>query len=488
MRCWGEGQNSTSFHRLAIEVEHSDVWSVLPRLERDGAMTETAFISTGSLGGDQSNDVINSSSGLISRDHAKVGGAIYRYTDIAFERGEGAYLYDFEGRRYLDFVAGIATMNVGHCHPAVVEAIVDQARMLIHGASHVGYMRPYVDLLDAVLAVAPGELQHGKGILMNSGSEAVETAIKLARYVTNRQMIIAFMDGFHGRSMGALAMTASDAAYRRRLAGLLGGVCHVPYPYCYRCPLKHESPETCGLACLNLVEKALQTVVPPEDLAGILVEPIVGEGGYVVPPDGFLQGLREICDRHGALLIADEIQTGLGRTGKMYGVEHWDVVPDVITLAKSLGGGLPLGAMLAKKMLLDAWPPAAHGSTFGGNPVACRAGLATLRVVQDEDLMSHAVRLGDYVQERLRAVQQELPIIGDVRGKGLMVAAELVNDDASPARQVIKQLIKEMGRRGLALTKCGISSIRIAPPLIITKEEADFGVDLIAEVLQGHQW
>jgi 4-aminobutyrate aminotransferase len=425
---------------------------------------------------------------LIERDHATVAKAIYRYTDIAFERGEGAYLYDFEGREYLDFVAGIATMNVGHCHPAVVEAISDQARTLIHGASHVGYMRPYVDLLEAVLAVAPGELRKGKGILMNSGSEAVESGIKLARYVTNRQMVIAFMDAFHGRSMGALTMTASDAAYRRRLSGLLGGVSHVPYPYCYRCPLKHQSPETCGLACLNLVEKALQTVVPPDDLAGIIVEPIAGEGGYLVPPDGFLQGLREICDRCGALLITDEVQTGLGRTGKMFAVEHWSVAPDITCLAKPLGGGLPLGAMLAKTELMDAWPPAAQGSTFGGNPVACRAGLATLRVVQEEDLMAHAVDVGDHIQHRFRRAQKELPIVGDVRGMGLMVAVELVNADGSPAREVIKRLIKEMGDRGLALTKCGPSSIRIAPPLIITEEQADYGVDIITEVLRRHQW
>ncbi|NIN68455.1 MAG: aminotransferase class III-fold pyridoxal phosphate-dependent enzyme, partial [Anaerolineae bacterium] len=210
----------------------------------------------------------------------------------------------------------------------MVEAICDQARTLIHGASHVGYMEPYVDMLESLKAVAPGDLKNGKGILMTSGSEAVETGIKLARYVTNRSMILAFTDSFHGRAMGALALTASNTIYRQRLAGLLTGAYHTPYPYCYRCPLKHESPETfvslsrttCGLACLNLVEKALQTVIPPKDLAGIIVEPIAGEGGYIVPPDGFLQGLREICDRHGALLIADEVQTGLGRTGKMFAV------------------------------------------------------------------------------------------------------------------------------------------------------------------------
>ncbi len=429
-----------------------------------------------------------SSAGLIDRDHTKVAGAIYRYTDIAFARGEGVHLYDLEGREYLDLVAGIATMNVGHCHPVVVEAICDQARTLIHGASHVGYMQPYVDLLEAILALAPGEMAKGKGVLMNSGSEAVEAAVKLARYVTNRQMIIAFMDAFHGRSMGALAMTATDTLYRHRLTGLLTGVCHVPYPYCYRCPLKHRSPQTCGLACLHLVEKTLQTVVPPEDLAGILVEPIAGEGGYIVPPDGFLQGLREICDRCGALLITDEVQTGLGRTGKMYAVEHWGVVPDATCLAKPLGGGLPLGGMLARAELVDAWPPGAQGSTFGGNPVACRAGLATLRIVQEEELMAHAVEVGDYVQNRFREAQREMPIIGDVRGKGLMVAVELVNRDGSPASEAIRCLIKEMGARGLVLTKCGVSSVRIAPPLIITRDQADFGVDVILEVLGQNQW
>jgi 4-aminobutyrate aminotransferase len=431
---------------------------------------------------------VSSSSKLIERDHAAVAAAIYRYTDIAFQRGEGVYLYDFEGRKYLDFVAGIATLNVGHCHPVVVEAICQQARTLIHGACHVGYMEPYVEMLEALKAIAPGDLKNGKGILVNSGSEAVEASIKLARYVTNRPIILAFTDSFHGRPMGALAVTASNTQYRQRLTGLLTGVYHTPYPYCFRCPLKHESPQTCGLACLNLVEKALQTVVPPEDLAGIIVEPIAGEGGYIVPPEGFLQGLREICDRHGVLLIADEVQTGLGRTGRMFAVEHWGVVPDVICLAKALGGGLPLGAMLARRDVVNAWPPAAHGTTFGGNPIACRAGLATLQIVQEENLMAHAVKVGDYIQHRFREAREKLPIIGDVRGKGLMVAVELVNPDGSPASEIIKEMIMEIGARGIALTKCGASALRIAPPLIITREQAGQGVDIILEVLHRHQW
>ena len=424
---------------------------------------------------------------LIERDHAAVAATIYRYTDIVFERGEGVYLYDLEGHKYLDFVAGIATMNVGHCHPAVVQAISEQARTLIHGACHVGYMGPYVELLEALKAVAPGNLQEGKGILVNSGSEAVETGIKLARYVTNRPMILAFTDSFHGRSMGALALTASSALYRQRLSSLLPGVYHTPYPYCYRCPLKHASPETCGLACLNLVEKALQTVVPPQDLAGIVVEPIAGEGGYIVPPDGFLQGLREICDRHGALLIADEVQTGLGRTGKMFAMEHWGVTPDVMCLAKALGGGLPLGAVLARADLMDAWPPAAQGTTFGGNPIACRAGLASLNVIQEQELAAHAEAVGDYIQGRFCQAQKELSIIGDVRGKGLMVAVELVKGDGSPAAEISKAVIKEARAKGIVLTKCGASSLRLAPPLIITQEQAGAGVDVIIEMLRQHQ-
>jgi len=428
------------------------------------------------------------SMGIIERDHAAVAATIYRYTDIVFNRGEGVYLYDLEGREYLDFVSGIATMNVGHGHPDVVEAICEQARTLIHGACHIGYMEPYVAMVEALKTLGPGELKIGKGILVNSGSEAVETGIKLARYVTNRPMVLAFTDSFHGRSMGALALTASNALYRRRLPSLLTGVYHTPYPYCYRCPLKHASAEDCELACLNLVEKALESVVPPEDLAGIIVEPIAGEGGYIVPPDGFLAGLREICDRVGALLIADEVQTGMGRTGKMFAVEHWEVEPDIICMAKALGGGLPLGAVLAKAELMDQWPPAAQGTTFGGNPIACRAGLATLNVIQQQELMAHATEMGDFIQARFTEAKSELPIIGEVRGKGLMVGVELINADGSPAAGIIKDVIKALGSQGIVMTKCGASALRIAPPLIVNKEQLGEGLDIILSELRNHQW
>ena len=425
---------------------------------------------------------------LIKRDQSAVASTIYRYTDIAFQRGQGVYLYDIEGREYLDFVSGIATMNVGHSHPQVVEAICEQARLLIHGACHIGYMEPYIAMMESIKSIAPGDLKNGKGILVNSGSEAVETAIKLARFVKNRPMVLAFTDSFHGRSMGALALTSSSPLYRKNLTGLLTGVYHTPYPYCFRCPLKHDSPNRCGLACLNLVEKALETVVPVEDLAAIIVEPIAGEGGYIVPPAGFLSGLREICDRHDIMLIADEIQTGFGRTGKMFAVEHWDIVPDVMCLAKAMGGGLPLGAILGKAEYLDDWPPAAHGTTFGGNPVACRAGSVTLEIIISESLVQNAQKMGDHIKDQLISLQKELPIIGDVRGRGLMIGAELVNKDCTPAVEIIKEVIKEVASQGVVLTKCGASTIRFAPPLIINEDQLDEGLGIIIGILKKYQW
>jgi len=425
---------------------------------------------------------------LIKRDQSAVASTIYRYTDIAFQRGKGVYLYDIEGREYLDFVSGIATMNVGHGHPEVVEAICEQARLLIHGACHIGYMEPYVAMMESIKSVAPGDLKNGKGILVNSGSEAVETALKLARFVKNRPLVLAFTDSFHGRSMGALALTSSNPLYRKNLTGLLSGVYHTPYPYCFRCPLKHDSPDRCGIACLNLVEKALETVVPPEDLAAIIVEPIAGEGGYIVPPAGFLSGLREICDRYDIMLIADEIQTGFGRTGKMFAVEHWDIVPDVICLAKAMGGGLPLGAILGKAEYLDEWPPAAHGTTFGGNPIACRAGSVTLEIIKSESLVQNAQKMGDYIKDQLISLQKELPIIGDVRGRGLMIGAELVKKDGTPANEIIKKIIKEVASQGVVLTKCGASTIRFAPPLIINEDQLDEGLGIIIGILKKYQW
>ncbi|HLC01478.1 MAG TPA: aminotransferase class III-fold pyridoxal phosphate-dependent enzyme [Anaerolineales bacterium] len=427
------------------------------------------------------------SSEVVDRDQAVVTPAIYRYTDIVFARGEGVFLYDYEGRRYYDMAAGIATMDVGHCHPRVVQAITDQAKILIHGASHIGYMLPYIELLERVLGLAPAPLTQGKGLLMNSGGEAVETAVKLARAITGRSMVLAFLDSFHGRPMGALALTASSSVYRRHLSPLLVGVEHVPYPNCYRCPFGHGSHTTdqcCG-SWRPFIEMTLNKLLHPDDLAAIIVEPIIGEGGYLVPPDDFLPALREICDRTGALLICDEVQTGLGRTGKWFAFEHWNVLPDVIALGKAIGGGLPLGAAIARAELMDAWWPAAHGTTFGGNPIACAAGLETLAIIEEDGLLDNATAIGDHIQARFRAAQSEFAIIGQVRGKGLMIAVDLVNaaGEAITTDQV-KHIIKKLGGRGVVMTKCGQSALRIAPALNLAQDQADAAVDIILEVLR----
>jgi len=431
-----------------------------------------------------------SSADLIARDKKAVTPAIYRYTDIAFERGEGVYLYDFEGKRYYDFVAGIATMSVGHNHPRVVAAITDQAGKLLHGAVHVGYMQPYVEILEKLISLAPAPINDGKGMLSNSGSEAVESAIKLARAVSGRPMILAFIDSFHGRPMGALSLTASSSGYRKHLAPLLTGVEHVPYPNCFRCPFGHKNhtKEDCCGQWRNFIQMTLEKLVHPDDLAAIIVEPIIGEGGYIVPPDDFLQTLREVCDKTGALLIADEVQTGMGRTGKWYATEHWNVVPDIIALGKAIGGGLPLGATLARADLMNAWWPAAHGSTFGGNPLACRAGLESITIIEEENMLENAAHVGDHIQARFKTAQKDMHIIGDIRGKGLMIGVELV-DQAGESLKVdqVKHIIKDLGANGVVMTKCGQSALRIAPALSITQATADKAIDIILQVLRNFQ-
>lgn len=423
----------------------------------------------------------------IARDREVVSPAIYRYTDVAIARGEGVFVYDFEGRRYYDMAAGIATMNVGHCHPRVVKAIAEQAQTLIHAAAHVGYMSPYVEMAETLRDLLPAPLNKGKALLVNSGSEAVESAIKLARAVTGRSMVLAFIDGFHGRPMGALAATGSSSGYRRHLGALLTGVEHVPYPNCGRCAFGHgpRKPEQCCGQWQNFIQLTLDKLVHPDDLAAVIVEPVAGEGGYIVPPDDFLPALRALCDRTGALLIADEVQTGLGRTGKWFAIEHTGVTPDIIALGKAIGGGLPLGAIVARADLMNAWWPAAHGSTFGGNPVACRAGLETIAIMREEGLLENAVRVGRRLMQRFESARAALPIIGEVRGKGLMVAVDLVDESGQPlATDQLKQVIKLLGKHGVVMTKCGPSALRLAPPLILTEAQADEAADLILSALR----
>jgi 4-aminobutyrate aminotransferase len=419
---------------------------------------------------------------LLRRYEAVTVPAIYRYTDLTFVRGEGAYLFDAEGRRYLDFAAGIATMAVGHSHPRVIEAVVAQARTLMHAAAHIGVMEPYVRLLEKLRSLAPGALRTGKGILVNSGSEAVEAGVKLARYATGRPMVVAFHHAFHGRPMGALALTASNAAYRKRLAALLPGVYHAVYPAPHL-PLG-STPEERGRAALALLEDAFKTVLPPDDVAAILVEPVVGEGGYLVPPAGFLEGLWALAKRHGILTVVDEVQTGIGRTGRWFAVEHWGLEPDIILMGKAVGGGLPLGAVLARREIADAWDPGAHGSTFGGNPVACAAGLASIEVIETEGLVDRARDTGTSIKEAFEAARARMPQVGQVRGLGLMIGVDVIDPATkAPAAARMRSVLRAAAAAGVVLTKCGEATIRIAPPLIITREQARWGVDALLRAL-----
>lgn len=421
---------------------------------------------------------------VAKRHDSSLAATVFHYSTVAIERGEGVYLYDYEGKKYLDFAAGICVCNVGHSHPEVVEVLQDQVKRLIH-VSNTAYYRENVEIAELLKRIGPNNMRDGYALFVNSGSEAVEAALKLARMVSRKPAILAFMGGFHGRPMGALSATASSASYRSGLTGLLVGVQHAPYPYFYRDIFKSKTPEECGERCLSYIEEILQHTLPPEDLAGILVEPVAGEGGYIVPPTNFIQGLRRICDRTGSYLIFDEIQTGIGRTGKMFAYEHFDVEPDILILAKAIGGGLPLGCIMAKKDIFERWKTGSHGSTFGGNPVACACGKKSIEIIERDNLLEHATKVGAHIKKRLDEAKKEVPAIGDVRGLGLMIGVELINQDGTPAVDLIKKVLLEANKRGLILTKAGASVIRICPPLIITTQQADEGVDIIIDSIKA---
>lgn len=418
---------------------------------------------------------------VIEKTGRIVSPVVYRYTKAVLESGQGSFLFDVDGKRYIDFASGICTCAIGHSHPAVVEAINRQAQKILHVCDHVGYYESYTEYMEEIRGILPGELREGMGIFLNSGSEAVEAALKVARYVSRRPYVLSFIGSFHGRTMGAAAVTGSTITYRKNLSGLFPGVIHVPYPYCYRCPFGHESPEKSAMACLKYIDIVLEKIVAPEDLAAVIFEPILGEGGYVVPPPGFMKGLRKICDRTGAFLIADEVQTGFGRTGKWFGSEHFEVVPDIIVMAKAIGGGLPLSAIVGKKEIMDRWDPATHGTTFGGNPISCAAGKATLQVMKKEDILQYAENVGELIQQKFRDAAKSMKSIGDIRGKGLMVGVELVHPDGSPDNDLLVKVLDFVVKNGLIITKCGSNVIRIAPALNIKKDLAEAGVNILLE-------
>ena len=419
---------------------------------------------------------------LITKDSRYASSSYIKAYPLAVERGEGAIVEDVDGNRFLDFMAGIAVNITGYSHPKVVEAVKRQSDKFFHICSTDFYYASFSNLAKRLAKKAP--MSGEKSVFLNnSGTEAVETAIKLARYYTKRPYIIAFFGAFHGRTMGALSLTASKSKQRAFFGPFMPGVYHLPYGYCYRCPynLKYDS---CGIYCAEAIEKILcNLLISSEEIAAVFVEPILGEGGYVVPPMEFHQRLREYTRKHNILLVVDEIQSGMGRTGKFLAIENYDVEPDIVLLAKGLASGLPLGAVISKKKFMT-WKPGTHGSTFGGNPVACEAALATLDLIEEE-LMSNASKVGTHLLKRLKKLKERFLIIGDVRGMGLMIGVELVKDRKTrePATQETQEVIREAFKRGLLLLPCGESVIRFSPPLIISPEQVDVGVDIFSEVL-----
>lgn len=407
----------------------------------------------------------------IKRDSQVVSPSYPRAYEFVMDHGSGVEVWDVDGNRYLDFAAGIAVANTGHSHPKVVAAIKEQADKFLHISSDF-YHPIWVDLSERLSELAPFE-EPGRIFLGNSGTEAVEAAIKLARRHTGRQQFIGFLGAFHGRTMGSLAFTASKTKYRRGFLPVMNGVTHVPFPNPYRPMIEMEGRDYGEKIVRYIEDVILKSLLPPEDVAGILVEPIQGEGGYLVPPDGFFPALRELCDKHGILLIVDEVQSGVGRTGKMWAIEHWGVEPDIIASAKGLGSGVPIGATIARASVMD-WPQGAHGNTYGGNPLACAAALATLDLVEN-GLMQNAAEQGSYLMDALEEIQVRHPSIGQVRGKGLMIGVEFVKDKASkePAVELRNAVERKSFETGLITLGCGTSTIRMAPPLVIEQGQID---------------
>jgi len=418
---------------------------------------------------------------IIQRDQQVISPSYPRGYPFVMDHGKGVYVWDVDGNRFLDFAAGIAVNSTGHSHPDVVKAIQDQAEKFIHISSDF-YHAKWVELAEYLNRIAPFK-EDAVIFQTNSGTESVESALKLARYHTGRSQFIAFMGGFHGRTYGAVTLTASKAKYHHGFFPLMNGVTHVPFPDPYR-PMLHMLPgEDIGDATIRFIEKVFIHNLPPQDVAGIIIEPIQGEGGYVVPPDTFILQLRELCSRHGILLIADEVQSGVGRTGRWWAIENFGVEPDIVTTAKGIASGMPLGAMIARKSI-TTWPKGAHGNTYGGNPLACVASLETLRLIEN-GYMQNAKHVGSSCLDRLAEMQVRHPSIGAVRGMGLMIGIEFVMDRESrePAEKMRDAVVDKAFELGLLTLGCGTSTIRISPPLCITREEIDEGLTILDEAI-----
>ena len=420
----------------------------------------------------------------VEADHRLISPSYTRSYPLVAKRGRGLRIEDSDGNEFLDFAAGIAVVSTSHCHPEVVAAIQKQAAELIHISGTDFYNELLTDLATRLSAVAPMPGPH-RFFYGNSGAEAIECALKLARYHTGRQQIISFFGAFHGRTMGALSLTGSKPQQKRRFSPLVPGVTHVRYPYVYRgCTGGAQEEEAFSMGCARYIEEKLfKTILPPEEVAAIFIEPIQGEGGFVPAPANFLRELRAICDRHGILLVVDEVQSGCGRTGQWWAIQNSGVEPDILCIAKGIASGLPLGVCMTRAEIMD-WAPGSHASTFGGNPVSIAAALATMDILEREGI-ANAARVGEFILERVRGWKHSHASVGDVRGRGLMIGIEIVKDKATrePAAELRNRIETLAFERGLIVLGCGETSLRLSPPLIVSKEEATVALDILEEAL-----
>lgn len=415
-------------------------------------------------------------SDIIDRGNRVFTPAYHFYHHLGIEKGEGCRISDLEGKSYLDCASGLAVLNIGHNHPRVMERVAAQLQRFCHTGG-VYYNETTVEAAELLTSITPPGLD--MLFFSNSGAEAVDGALKLARYVTGRQGIIAFSGAFHGRTLGAISITSSTARYRERYHPLLPAVYHAPYPFCYRCPFGCCATD-CTVACLGYLEEMLRRSVSPQEVAAIIIEPILGEGGYSPTPAPFLAGLRRLCDEHGILLIFDEVQSGMGRSGDWFAAQRYGITPDILLVAKGIASGFPLSAVVAPAELMKQWPAWAHGTTFGGNPVSCAAAIATIETIRDDGLLLRCRELGETAVARLRSMQGSYPFIGDVRGMGLMIGVELVNSDGTPDGSACEWLQQQCLARGLIIINCGPERniVRFIPSLTISDDELEQALEI----------
>lgn len=423
---------------------------------------------------------------IIGEDEKFLMQSFTRWYPLVVERGYGSIVVDVDGNEYIDLNAGIAVCSIGHSHPKLIEAIENQVRKFQHYSVTDFLYKPAVTLARELTRITPGDFNK-KVFYSNSGAEAIEASLKIARgyFKGLRPYIIAYIGSFHGRTLGALSLTSSKPVQRRWFSPFIPCIEHIPYPYCYRCPWRQEYPD-CNYYCIDFIDEYyLKKYVPPDEVCAIVAEPIQGEGGYIVPPSEYWIKVKRLCEEHGILFIDDEVQAGMGRTGKWFAIEHWNVAPDIVAIAKGVAGGLPLGVTVGKAEVMNL-PRGAHASTFGGNPISCTAALTVIDVIRRENLLENTLKLGSQAMRRLRELMERYEIIGDVRGKGLMIGVELVKDKKSkePAVKAAKEVIVRCFKRGVVLIGAGESTVRIAPPLVITEELLMRAIDIIEDVVR----